>query len=152
MANINYARTFQHEDWIDNEDVVQAGGEKGFNKKFHDIEAEFNTLAGVITEIASAINQIQRLRPVKALAAQTLAPGAVSPEFEIEQYALAEVPSNTQKIYFTSYSFVPPNVIGQVETFTLYRPGPNDTVRVLMVFRNVGAAGVTFTTQIFSIS
>lgn len=31
MADITYKRVFEHDDWIDNEDVVQAGGEKGFN-------------------------------------------------------------------------------------------------------------------------
>lgn len=152
MANITYSRTFRHDDWIDNEDVVQAGGEKGFNKKFHDLEAEFNVIASVISEIATAIGQIQRVRHVKALAAQTVAPGAVSPEFDIEQYATAEVPANTQKIYFTSQSFLPPNTPGQVETFTYYRPGPNDTIRVFMVFKNTGTAAVTFITQVFSIS
>jgi len=51
MANIAYTRVFQHADWIDNEDVVQAGGEKGFNQKFHDLEAEFDQLSTVIALI-----------------------------------------------------------------------------------------------------
>ena len=25
MANVTYTRSFQHQDWIDNEDIVQAG-------------------------------------------------------------------------------------------------------------------------------
>jgi len=61
MADINYNRTFQHEDWIDNEDVVQAGGEKGFNKKFHDLEAEFDKVSGVVATISGAITSIQQL-------------------------------------------------------------------------------------------
>ena len=61
MADINYNRTFQHEDWIDNEDVVQAGGEKGFNKKFHDLEAEFDKVSGVVATISSAITSVQQL-------------------------------------------------------------------------------------------
>jgi hypothetical protein len=61
MADIKYNRTFQHEDWIDNEDVVQAGGEKGFNKKFHDLEAEFDNVSGVVTTISGAITSIQQL-------------------------------------------------------------------------------------------
>ena len=55
MANITYTRTFQHVDWIDNEDVVQAGGEKGFNQKFHDLEAEFDTLSSVVGQINAGL-------------------------------------------------------------------------------------------------
>jgi hypothetical protein len=55
MANISYTRTFQHVDWIDNEDVVQAGGERGFNQKFHDLEAEFDQLSTVIAQINASL-------------------------------------------------------------------------------------------------
>src|SRR5713101_10104234 len=55
MASITYKRTFQHEDWIDNEDVVQAGGEKGFNVKFHALEAEFDQLSNVIAQINASL-------------------------------------------------------------------------------------------------
>jgi hypothetical protein len=55
MANIKYTRAFQHEDWIDNEDVVQAGGEKGFNQKFHDLEAEFDNLSNIIGLINASL-------------------------------------------------------------------------------------------------
>jgi hypothetical protein len=61
MADIVYNRTFQHVDWIDNEDVVQAGGEKGFNQKFHDLEAELDKLATVFTAINTALTNIQQL-------------------------------------------------------------------------------------------
>ena len=46
MANITYTRSFQHQDWIDNEDIVQAGGERGFNVEFHALEAEFDKIGG----------------------------------------------------------------------------------------------------------
>jgi hypothetical protein len=55
MANITYTRAFQHVDWIDNEDVVQAGGEKGFNQKFHDLEAEFDELSNIIGLINASL-------------------------------------------------------------------------------------------------
>ena len=55
MADISYSRTFQHVDWIDNEDVVQAGGEKGFNQKFHDLEAELDKLSAVVGAIKAAL-------------------------------------------------------------------------------------------------
>ncbi|KIQ66474.1 hypothetical protein TR51_02440 [Kitasatospora griseola] len=40
-----YHPLFTHQDWIDNEDRVQAGGEKGLNIRFHNLEAEFRTIA-----------------------------------------------------------------------------------------------------------
>jgi len=61
MADIVYSRTFQHVDWIDNEDVVQAGGEKGFNQKFHDLEAELDRISTVVGAIKGALSNIQEL-------------------------------------------------------------------------------------------
>jgi hypothetical protein len=61
MAEIVYSRTFQHVDWIDNEDVVQAGGEKGFNQKFHALEAELDKLSAVVGAIKDALGNIQEL-------------------------------------------------------------------------------------------
>lgn len=153
MPDISYTPTFQHEDWIDNEDVVQAGGEKGFNKTFHTIEDELAKIATAIAQLATAINQIQRLRSVRALPAQTLQPGTSSPQdIEIDQYALSEVAENTQKVYFTNFTFVPPAALGQVETYTHYRSaGPNLT-RVTMVFKNTGTTPATFTTQVFTLA
>lgn len=43
-----FTRAFQHDDWVDGEDVVQAGqtpGELGFNERFHNIEADIDQLA-----------------------------------------------------------------------------------------------------------
>jgi hypothetical protein len=51
MANITYTRSFQHQDWIDNEDIVQAGGERGFNVEFHALEAEFDKIGGVVGQL-----------------------------------------------------------------------------------------------------
>jgi hypothetical protein len=152
MADITYTREFTHEDWRDGEDIVQAGGEKGFNEKFHALEGEFDKIATVISQLSDVINQIQRLRWIRALPAQTLPSGQTSPEVEIEQYDQSEVPQNTQKVYFTSFAFVPPTATGQVDTYTYYRPAPNNTIRVFMQFKNNSANQVTFTTQVFSIS
>jgi hypothetical protein len=52
---IAYTRTFTHADWIDNEDVVQAGGEKGFNARFHGIEDEFNKISAVVSQLNAAL-------------------------------------------------------------------------------------------------
>jgi hypothetical protein len=61
MADISYSRTFQHVDWIDNHDVIQAGGEKGFNQKFHDLEAELDKISSVVAAIKDALSNIQEL-------------------------------------------------------------------------------------------
>jgi hypothetical protein len=77
MADISYSRTFQHVDWIDNEDVVQAGGEKGFNQKFHDLEAELDKLSAVVGAIKAALSNIQELAD-NAVTTKKIAPGAVT--------------------------------------------------------------------------
>lgn len=59
MANITYNRTYTHVDWIDNEDVVQADGEKGFNVQFHAIETEFDNISGVIAQISAGLGAFQ---------------------------------------------------------------------------------------------
>ena len=58
MAGITYTRAFTHEDWIDNENVVQAGGERGFNKKFHEIEDEFDELSVVVQQVNTALGTL----------------------------------------------------------------------------------------------
>jgi len=62
MADITYKRTFQHLDWIDNQDIVQAGGERGFNVEFHGVEAEFDNISGVISQIGAGLT-FQSLGP-----------------------------------------------------------------------------------------
>jgi len=52
---IAYTRTFAHREWIDNVDRVQAGGDNGFNARFHGLETEFDGIATVVGEIAAAI-------------------------------------------------------------------------------------------------
>ncbi|UZJ33140.1 hypothetical protein [Streptomyces endophytica] len=51
----NYAPKFSHTDWIDNEDRVQAGGENGFNIRFHNLESEFASLASVLNPLIGAL-------------------------------------------------------------------------------------------------
>src|SRR6266481_5110329 len=68
MAGITYKRSFQHQDWIDNEDIVQAGGERGFNVEFHGLEAEFDNISSVITQINAGLGAFQPLGPGGAVA------------------------------------------------------------------------------------
>jgi hypothetical protein len=50
MMAISYTRTFSHTDWVDNVDRVQAGGDNGFNGRFHSIEAEFDAISGIVVQ------------------------------------------------------------------------------------------------------
>ena len=59
MADITYTRAYKHIDWIDNDDVVQADGERGFNKEFHNLETEFDRIATVITIIDATVSKLQ---------------------------------------------------------------------------------------------
>lgn len=77
MTDIIYKRSFKHDDWIDNEDVVAAGGERGFNAKFHDLEAEFDSLSSIIAQFSSAINALISAPPPQP-ARLTLTPAFVA--------------------------------------------------------------------------
>jgi hypothetical protein len=52
-----YTPSFSHTDWIDNRDRVQAGGEDGFNARFHALEAEFDLLAAHINPLVEAFSK-----------------------------------------------------------------------------------------------
>lgn len=56
MADINFAPTFRHTPWVDNRDRVQAGGPNGFNVRFDALEADLQTLSGVVTEIDGVLD------------------------------------------------------------------------------------------------
>jgi hypothetical protein len=71
---VTYNRTFQHQDWIDNQDIVQAGGEKGFNAEFHGLESEFDKIAGAIAQLNAGLGAFQ---PVGAAGAVAYAGGNV---------------------------------------------------------------------------
>ncbi|MEZ4861773.1 MAG: hypothetical protein R3C14_10710 [Caldilineaceae bacterium] len=77
MANITYTRQFQHTDWQDNVDRVQAGGPTGFNQHFHDIEGDFDALAQVVSLINAALIALGQQPPPSATQA-TIAPALVA--------------------------------------------------------------------------
>lgn len=66
MATIAYTRQFQHTDWQDNVDRVQAGGPTGFNQHFHDIEGDFDALAQVVNQINAALIALGQAPPPTA--------------------------------------------------------------------------------------
>jgi hypothetical protein len=56
LGPIAYTPKFQHLDWVDNVDRVQAGGDHGFNLEFHNLEQEFAALYATILH-ADAVKQ-----------------------------------------------------------------------------------------------
>jgi len=134
MADISYTRTFTHSDWIDNEDVVQAGGEKGFNQKFHGIEAELDKISTTFGTANTAIANIQRVNFLQANPPITLAANTASAEFQIELYDRANIPANVEKVYFPILVFSG----GSTRVFhtVIYRQAPLNKTAVSIQFFN----------------
>jgi hypothetical protein len=75
-----YERQFQHTDWIDFVDPVQAGGNNGFNERFHALESEFDLISTAITSVDNALAGFEATPPAIGIAvAQSLADGATIP-------------------------------------------------------------------------
>jgi hypothetical protein len=72
---ISYTRSFSHADWIDRVDRVQAGGDNGFNGRFHGIEAEFDAISGVVKQADGALTS--HSGQISALQQQVAALGGV---------------------------------------------------------------------------
>jgi hypothetical protein len=146
MANITYTRTYQHDDWIDNEDIVQAGGPNGFNQQFHDIEAEFDAISTVVGSVNTAINSIQKLNLVISLPV-TLTATSASPELSVEIYDSALLPVNVMKVYFAAIVPSTGAVVNVIPTF-LYRAQAANKIAVTVTFYNPTAATATFTCRV----
>ncbi|WP_326673428.1 hypothetical protein [Streptomyces canus] len=57
MTSVSFTPTFQHTDYVDNRDRVQAGGPNGFNARFKALQADLGKLSEVITKLDSALQQ-----------------------------------------------------------------------------------------------
>ncbi|GHE97753.1 hypothetical protein [Streptomyces fumanus] len=55
MTGVSFTPTFQHTDYVDNRDRVQAGGPNGFNARFRALQADLGKLSEVITEVDGAL-------------------------------------------------------------------------------------------------
>ena len=58
MASFSYTRSFAHVPWRNHEDVVDAEGDNGFNRRFQDLESEFDDVASTIGDIAAEVDTI----------------------------------------------------------------------------------------------
>ena len=58
MANITYTRSVSFNDYVDGQTIVSAGGNDGFNVRFHALEKEFDTISSVVGQVNAAINAL----------------------------------------------------------------------------------------------
>ena len=80
QAPTGYTREFQHQDWIDFVDPVQAGGSNGFNERFHALESEFDLISAAISSVDGAVNAIEATPPAVGLTVVTgISAGATIP-------------------------------------------------------------------------
>jgi hypothetical protein len=77
MMAIGFTRGFQHEDWVDNVDRVQAAGDNGFNTRFHEIEADFDEVGAVVDLISRALDALSATPPAVELR-QSVTPAFVA--------------------------------------------------------------------------
>jgi hypothetical protein len=150
MADIVYNRNFSHDDWIDNEDVVQAGGERGFNQKFHGLEAEFDAISGTVGQVNTAIKRIQRLEFSLAQPPIVLAANTASAEFPVETYDRAGLPANVEKVYF-AVIFPQAGATNIQQTF-LYRAAIGGKIAVSVQFFNPAAVPATFAFRVLTLA
>lgn len=61
-CDVTYQRSFEHVDWVDGEDRVQATAtpeELGFNARFHAIENEFDAIAGQFRNLGACAHELR---------------------------------------------------------------------------------------------
>jgi hypothetical protein len=134
MADITYSRKFTHDDWIDNEDVVQAGGEKGFNQKLHSIEAELDAISATFGVADTEVKRIQRVNFTNANPPVNLGPNTATAEFPIEIYDRTGMAPNVEKVYFPVILHVAGST--RIQFTVLYRQAPGNKIAVSIQFFN----------------
>jgi len=150
MADITYTRSYSHSDWIDNQDVVQAGGEKGFNKEFHSLEAELDQISSTFGVANTAIQNIQRLVFLNSQPPTTLAATTASPEFDIETYDRTGMAPNVEKAYFVV--IFPATGSTNLQYTVLYRTLPGNKIKVTVQFFNIGSTAATFSFRVMTLA
>lgn len=150
MANITYTRGFTHVDWIDNEDVVQAGGEKGFNGKFHGLEGELDAISTAFGVADAEVKKIQRLNFLNAQPPVTLAANTASAEFPVEVYDRTNLPANVEKVYFAV--IFPVTGSTKIRHVFLYRQAPQNKIGVTVQFFNDDAVQSQFAFRVLTLA
>lgn len=147
---IEYARTFTHADWIDNEDVVQAEGENGFNVRFHALEDELDAVSAAIGTIGEELEKRFTVEPV-AIFSKQLTPDQVTDPEDVETYSNADFPDGVRKLYQV---VVEPfgTSHGQVSPHFVYSPAPDDHTRVQIWFKNERSEMARITARVFALA
>ena len=55
---VSFSPAFQHEEWVDNQDRVQAGGSNGFNVRFNLLKADLDDVSSAVGEVNTALNEL----------------------------------------------------------------------------------------------
>lgn len=157
MASFSYTRTFSHLPWRNHEDVVDAEGENGFNHRFQDLEAEFDTIGATIVQIGQEVDRVDAGLPITSrqqpliVITRTLEPDGLSEPETIDTYDNADFPDNVPKLY--SVRIVPlltaPH--GQVSHHFIYRPS-GDQTEVQIWFKNERSEATGIVAHIFTLS
>lgn len=150
MADINYVPVVVFQPDVDGEDVVQAGGERGFNKKFSDIRSEFDKIGTVVGTINTEINRIQRLQFLLAEAGVTMNAATASAEFVVETYDRSTLPVNVEKAYFVV--IFPISGPTNVQHTLLYRTVPGNKIAVTVQFFNPGATAARVNFRVLTLA
>jgi hypothetical protein len=153
MADIVYTRKFHHDDWVDNQDVVQADGDRGFNPKFHALEAELDAISATFAVANTAVNAIQQLSYLTSASGITLAANSGSAaEIQVDQYSRDDLnlPPNVEQVYFVVILPTTSGPVTVVHTI-LYRPLPGNKINVTLTFYNPTAAAVTFAYRVLKL-
>lgn len=161
--NIEYNPAFEHRNWLDNEDIVQAGGENGMNKRFIDLRTDLDAISATFTTANQEVDDLAtRIDEVEALAGQGLqseliithsqqVPGEQSTApLDVETYNNADIPNGLKKIYHVGIS--PLGTHGQVSAHFIYEADGPDQTRVTVWFKNEQTATARFTADIIALS
>jgi len=150
MADISFKRNFKHEDWIDNEDVVQADGARGFNVKFHSLEDDLDLISATFAVADAEVKKIQRLSFIVAQAGINVPANSASAEFDVEIYDRSALPANIERVYFAVILPTGPGVLNILHSF-LYRPLPANKIKVTISFQNPTGNAVSFAFRVLSL-
>jgi hypothetical protein len=60
MPDLRFDPIFRHKDWVDNVDLIQAGGPNGFNIRMNSIGSDLHQVSTVVTEVDSRLDLIAR--------------------------------------------------------------------------------------------
>ena len=157
MASFSYARSFSHTPWRNHEDVVDAEGDNGFNRRFQDLEAEFDTIGTTIGAIGTEVDKLHaglsvpsRQQPV-AVITRNLGPNEVSDPEPLDTYDNAGFPDSRPKLYTVRLVRLAAAPHGQVSHHFIYTPGAAQT-QVQIWFKNEKNQATGIVAQVFALS